>query len=49
MIVGEKVELIQEVADIDAAEGVHLRKWQYAGKPGMCQYCGKVEGYGCIT
>lgn len=30
MIVGKEVELVQEVPDIDAAQGVHLGKGQDA-------------------
>ena len=32
MIVREEVELIQEIPDINATEGIHLRKGQHAWK-----------------
>ena len=32
MIIREEVELIQEVPDINAAEGIHLRKREDAGE-----------------
>jgi hypothetical protein len=32
MVIGEKVELIQEVANVDATQGIHLRKWQNTRK-----------------
>jgi hypothetical protein len=27
VIVGKEVKLVQEVANIDATEGIHLREW----------------------
>jgi hypothetical protein len=32
-IVGEVIELVQKVTDIDAAEWIHSGEWQYAGEP----------------
>ena len=32
MIIGEEVELIEEVADVDATERIHLREGQHARK-----------------
>jgi hypothetical protein len=32
VIIREKVELIQKVANVNAAEGVHLGEWQNAWK-----------------
>jgi hypothetical protein len=32
MVVRKKVELVQEVADVDATEWVHLGKWQDTGE-----------------
>lgn len=32
MVIREEVELVEEVANIDAAERIHLREWQYARK-----------------
>lgn len=33
MVVGEKVELVEEISNVDAAEWVHLRKGKYAWEP----------------
>lgn len=34
MIVGEEIELIEEISNVYAAQGVHLRKWKDAWKSG---------------
>ena len=32
VIIGEEIELVEKVADINAAERVHLREWQNTRK-----------------
>ena len=34
MVIGEEIELVQEVPDVDTAKWVHLRKRQYQWEPG---------------
>ena len=39
VIIREEIELVEKIPDVDAAQWVHLREWQDAGKPGRwgCQ------------
>ena len=50
VVIKEEVELIQKVANVDAAERVHLRKRQHTGEPIMIIsiQCSLQKGEGCV-
>lgn len=41
MIIGEEVELVEKIPNIDATQRVHLRKWQHTWESAIVRFRGR--------